>query len=260
MFVSTALVLALGASAPAHPEAATARPDVAPPVAQDQAKQDFDNLEFEFDQASTAWSKAYREASTAEDTTEVSRLLQARPEKDFARRFYEAGLKHEGTEGAFPFFAWVCNNASTDKSAIKESVMILAFDYTSDPRMATVAESIANHGSALGEAQGEVIEHLIAESTVPEVQAAALFARVQVSTYSSDEAAKKSVLADCKRILELSQDEDRRARASGILFEAERLQVGMVAPDIEGADLDGVPFKLSDYRGKVVMLDFWGDW
>ena len=36
--------------------------------------------------------------------------------------------------------------------------------------------------------------------------------------------------------------------------------VGMAAPVIEGADVDGVHFKLSDYRGKVVVLDFWGDW
>jgi hypothetical protein len=32
------------------------------------------------------------------------------------------------------------------------------------------------------------------------------------------------------------------------------------APEIAGEDLDGVPFRLSDYRGKVVLLDFWGDW
>lgn len=38
------------------------------------------------------------------------------------------------------------------------------------------------------------------------------------------------------------------------------LRVGKVAPDIEGEDVDGKAFKLSDYRGKVVMLDFWGDW
>ncbi len=38
------------------------------------------------------------------------------------------------------------------------------------------------------------------------------------------------------------------------------LEIGKVAPDISGVDLDGVPFKLSDYRGKVVVLDFWGDW
>jgi cytochrome oxidase Cu insertion factor (SCO1/SenC/PrrC family) len=29
------------------------------------------------------------------------------------------------------------------------------------------------------------------------------------------------------------------------------------APDIVGTDQDGQEFKLSDYRGKVVMLDFW---
>jgi hypothetical protein len=36
--------------------------------------------------------------------------------------------------------------------------------------------------------------------------------------------------------------------------------LGTEAPEIVGVDLDGVEFKLSDYRGKVVMLDFYGDW
>jgi hypothetical protein len=30
--------------------------------------------------------------------------------------------------------------------------------------------------------------------------------------------------------------------------------------DIVGQDLDGESFSLSDYRGNVVMLVFWGDW
>jgi predicted Zn finger-like uncharacterized protein len=37
-------------------------------------------------------------------------------------------------------------------------------------------------------------------------------------------------------------------------------QVGSAAPEIEAEDLDGKKFKLSDYRGKVVLLDFWGNW
>ena len=37
-------------------------------------------------------------------------------------------------------------------------------------------------------------------------------------------------------------------------------KVGQEAPEIQGEDLDGAPFKLSDYRGKIVMLTFWGDW
>jgi len=38
------------------------------------------------------------------------------------------------------------------------------------------------------------------------------------------------------------------------------LAVGQPAPEIVGIDLDGKPMKLSDYRGQVVVLDFWGDW
>ena len=40
----------------------------------------------------------------------------------------------------------------------------------------------------------------------------------------------------------------------------EKLGVGGTAHDIAGVDLDGEDFKLSDYRGKIVFLDFWGDW
>jgi hypothetical protein len=29
------------------------------------------------------------------------------------------------------------------------------------------------------------------------------------------------------------------------------------APEIQGTDANGFAFKLSDYRGKVVLLDFW---
>jgi peroxiredoxin len=36
------------------------------------------------------------------------------------------------------------------------------------------------------------------------------------------------------------------------------LAVGKPAPEIDGVDFDGKPLKLSDYRGKVVVLVFWG--
>jgi len=41
------------------------------------------------------------------------------------------------------------------------------------------------------------------------------------------------------------------------LFGLRHLTVGHEAPDIEGVDQDGARFKLSDYRGKVVLLYFW---
>ena len=49
-------------------------------------------------------------------------------------------------------------------------------------------------------------------------------------------------------------------QAKSELFELRHLAIGKKAPDISGQDLDGKPFKLSDYLGKVVVLDFWGHW
>jgi thiol-disulfide isomerase/thioredoxin len=58
-------------------------------------------------------------------------------------------------------------------------------------------------------------------------------------------------------------EEDERTlgpAADGGLFALWNLALGKVAPDIEGGDLDGKKFKLSDYRGKVVVLIFCGHW
>lgn len=48
-------------------------------------------------------------------------------------------------------------------------------------------------------------------------------------------------------------------KAKKELHEIRHLVVGKVAQDIEGVDQDGKKFKLSDYRGKVVLLYFWTD-
>jgi hypothetical protein len=49
----------------------------------------------------------------------------------------------------------------------------------------------------------------------------------------------------------------RKARSE--LFDLRSLSVGKAAPEIKGTDQDGKPFKLSDYKGKVVLLDFWSE-
>ena len=49
-------------------------------------------------------------------------------------------------------------------------------------------------------------------------------------------------------------------RAKAVLFGVRHLVVGKEAPDIEGEDQDGSQFKLSDYRGKVVLLNFWSQY
>jgi hypothetical protein len=46
-------------------------------------------------------------------------------------------------------------------------------------------------------------------------------------------------------------------RAKSELHALRFLSVGKPAPEVEGVDQDGKKFKLSDHKGKVVLLDFW---
>jgi hypothetical protein len=48
-------------------------------------------------------------------------------------------------------------------------------------------------------------------------------------------------------------------KAESVLFDSRQLSVGKAAPEIKGVDQDGKQFKLSDYKGKVVLLDFWSE-
>jgi hypothetical protein len=49
-------------------------------------------------------------------------------------------------------------------------------------------------------------------------------------------------------------------KANSELYEIRHLTIGRTVPDIEGDDQDGKRFKLSDYRGKVVLLYFWSEY
>jgi hypothetical protein len=48
--------------------------------------------------------------------------------------------------------------------------------------------------------------------------------------------------------------------ANSAIYEIQNLSIGKTAPEISGEDIDGGKFNLSDYRGEVILLDFWGHW
>ncbi len=44
------------------------------------------------------------------------------------------------------------------------------------------------------------------------------------------------------------------------LYRVENLTIGRIAPNIKGEGIDGKSMELEQYRGKVVVIDFFGDW
>jgi hypothetical protein len=54
------------------------------------------------------------------------------------------------------------------------------------------------------------------------------------------------------------EDDKLKDLAQGELYELRHLSLGSKALEIEGEDIDGKKLKLSDFKGKVVVLDFWG--
>jgi thiol-disulfide isomerase/thioredoxin len=48
--------------------------------------------------------------------------------------------------------------------------------------------------------------------------------------------------------------------ADGHLHEIRDLAIGKPAPDMKGVDLEGKPVRLSDLKGRVVVLDVWATW
>jgi len=70
----------------------------------------------------------------------------------------------------------------------------------------------------------------------------------------------KEAKAAFDRIIKLDPESHLATKAGGLIYELEHLQPGMSAPPFTTKTLDGKEIKLSDFRGKVVLLNFWATW
>lgn len=71
----------------------------------------------------------------------------------------------------------------------------------------------------------------------------------------------KSIANKMVDLIQPGQIKSARIDALNKMFaDMERTSVGSVAPDFEMTGMNGRKIKLSSYRGKVVLLDFWASW
>ncbi len=155
-------------------------------------------------------------------------------------------------------------NAGRDKDAVRDAVDLLLADHLESEALEGLAQGATRLVRTLGkDTIRELVDEIISETPHTMVRAHALYARASIlaprrgKVSDEDRAQAEKDLDDVAR---LAKGTALGVRAGAAKFQRERLQIGMEVPDIVGKDTDGVEFKLSDYRGKVVVLDFWGDW
>lgn len=182
---------------------------------------------------------------------------------DFLPQFQEAASKHDATEAAVPFLIWIVRNGRVAEP-VSTALDTLVKHHTSSLAIGPVLDIVPNLATYLGEDQcTKLLERVLAAGSPPELHARALLARatmVMTRTTDAGEDARKAAAKDLETARKLTKDPTLIAALSRSDTKERGLTVGDRLPDVAGFDLEGLPLRLSDYRGKVVVLDFWGDW
>ena len=258
--ISISLLLLAANPAPFQEPAATAAPQQEP-----SASARFEALRAEYDEAYQAWmTKVQAMFAEAEASGEPLTEYPPQPGADFVPRFTEAAAEYAGTEGAVPFLVWIVQNGLYQQMPeAKDALSKLMSTHIASEGLAPLGPMLGQLDYVMGEGYAaKMAFKLEKESQSANLRAWAAFTRLSPVFKNNGPktdaflGAKKEMLA----LLEKVDDPYLQMTFDSEVTVLEVFGLGMTAPDITGPDLDGTTFSLTDYKGKVIFLDFWGDW
>lgn len=153
----------------------------------------------------------------------------------------------------------------------KKALDLILANHLDSPRLSQVCASLADDGAPGATA----LEAILAKSPHAGVQGAASlalgknFIRQYETAWIAKDGKANEYADKARKILEQAdakfgdQTVGRGTLASAVksaLYQLDHLTVGKKAPEISGDDIEGQPLKLSDYSGKVVVVNFWASW
>jgi len=206
---------------------------------------------------------AYQKA-TSDD--EKAKILSQRPGKEYVPEFRAIAEEAKGTDTAVKAWLWVLKLNGSDPKEAKRIVDLLLKDHMQSEALGELTGRLQENASVIGRGPAtDALRALVADSPHERVRAAALFSLGQL-LLQSPRSEDKAEGRDCFQALvaeygDVSNGDTTYGKvAESTIFELEHLQIGMTAPDFEATDENGAKWRLSDYRGKVVVIDFWGFW
>ena len=248
------LALAAFAGAQEKKEAVPAAPIIAPEAkAAPDESAEYAELVDAYNKAQKEFYDAWRKASAENPKAPLDQSKH--PRNEYVGKFEEFARRAAGTKSAVS--AWVMFLRCGGKPDTAKEVLLR--EYIDSPDLVNALYSFS-----YGEENAPVLAEFAAKSPHRAVKGVAYLLTGQnlLRSGKDDEAARYLVMCQWK-YADVPLYNGRTTvgkKAESSLFEARNLAVGQPVPDIEGEDVDGVSFKLSGYRGKVILLDFWGDW
>lgn len=240
----------------------TARGQEQPPAVASSAelRSEYEELTKEFQEAQQAYFKAYAELQT-EEQREAFLADEARnPSNRFAPRFRALAERAGEDAVAASAMLWLLRS-TLDAQTQQELVDRLLAGFLHAPEIAELARFLELAERTLGRKPAVAALRTIRKrSEDPQGRLAATLTLGIVQLGGKSPTVQSEGRSLLLEVLSAAPGTPSAARARGELFEFENLRIGMIAPDIEGLDSAGKPFKLSDYRGQVVVIDFWGFW
>ena len=228
-------------------------------VVQQDPQKAYKKLAKDFAKAMSEWQselqKKIKEARAAGER--VPRSAYRQPTKEFIDAAQEYAQEYAGKDAAVPFLGFILKNASSERNTVKWAVKALATDHAESAQIGEIVDYLPKVSRMAGRQAMSLLNDVADNHADKDTRAKALLARSRQLAARDDSA---GAVADLQLVKELTKDADLLDEANEALVEVQKLAIGSVAPEIEGVDVEGVAFKLSDYRGKVVLLDFWGFW
>jgi hypothetical protein len=254
VLIAGSACLALALAAPAQDKAPASRPDLASELAQ---------LETEYRNAMDEYYRPYREAKSEEEEAAIRLDPEKNPSGGFRARYRDLATRGRGTKVGLEALKWLLQDVNQkpdgDPSALLDEAVA---HHLALPEFAEFVSILGWYTQKMPpERRNALFTKIHAEATSGETKASALLSLADAAQGGRrSKGDPKAARALLERVIKEHPETKAAARADGRIFEQDHLKIGSAPPDMEAVDQDGKKFKLSDYRGKVVVLDFWGYW